>query len=90
MTEWQTARRLSRTAQKWRDLANRRCAHFIELQKSGRWKHYYDEAQFRLLMSEAVVLAEIWARIAPRSDDDLEPASEQAGPEENPRRRSAA
>jgi uncharacterized repeat protein (TIGR03809 family) len=91
MTEWQAARRLARTAQKWRDLVNRRCAHFIELHKTGRWKRYYGEAQFLLLMSEAVTLAEAWARIAPRPDDDHEAVSAEADPVENPpRRRSAA
>ena len=91
MTEWHAARRLARTAQKWRDLVNRRCAHFIELHKSGRWKHYYEEAQFLLLMSEAVVLAELWARIAPGPDDDDEaPAAAQTDPAENQRRHTAA
>ena len=69
MTEWQSARRLAQTAQKWRDLVNLRCAHFIELHKSGRWTHYYDEARFLALMREAVDLAERWAVIAPRPDD---------------------
>ena len=69
MTEWQSARRFAQTAQKWRDLVNRRCAHFIELHKSGRWTHYYDEARFLVLMREAVDLAERWAVIAPRPDD---------------------
>jgi hypothetical protein len=43
MAEWQIARQLGRAAQKWRDLANRRHEHFIELHKSGRWKRYYGE-----------------------------------------------
>lgn len=90
MTELQTARRLSRAAQKWRDLVDRRRNHFIELHKSGRWKHYFHEAQFLLLMSEAVVLAEAWARIAPRPEDDAEAAPGQADPAESPRRRTAA
>jgi hypothetical protein len=90
MTEWQAARRLAQTAQKWRDLINRRCAHFIELHKSGRWTHYYDETQFLLLMSEAVALAEIWSRIAPRPEDDDGTPSDQLDPAANPRRRTAA
>jgi hypothetical protein len=90
MTEWQAARRLAQTAQKWRDLINRRRAHFVELHKSGRWKHYYDEAQFLLLMSEAVALAETWSRIAPRPQDDNATPSDQADPVANPRRRTTA
>ena len=86
MTEWQAARRFAQTAQKWRDLVNRRCAHFIELHQTGRWTLYYDETQFLLLMREAVVLAESWALIAPRPDDDSAPAK----PEPVPRHRPAA
>jgi len=37
---------LDEVAQKWRALADRRCAHFFELYYSGRWKHYYSEGQF--------------------------------------------
>jgi hypothetical protein len=87
MTEWQTARRLARTAQKWRDLVDRRCEHFVELHKSGRWTHYYDKAQLLLLMSEAAVMAELWARIAPRPGDGHEvPATAEADPAEDARR----
>jgi uncharacterized repeat protein (TIGR03809 family) len=52
-------------ARQWRNLAERRRAHFVELQQSGRWKHYYTEEQFHAEMQEAVRLAETWARIAP-------------------------
>ena len=89
MTEPQAFRRFAQTAQKWRDLVDQRCAHFIELHKTGRWKHYYDEAQFLLLMREAVDLAETWSRIAPRPQDD-DRALAKADPVTSPRRRSAA
>ena len=91
MTEPQDARRFAQTAQKWRDLVERRCAHFIELHKTGHWKRHYDEAKFLLLMREAVALAETWSRIAPRlgeGSDDL--ASAETGPPANPLRRAAA
>ena len=90
MTETQAFRRFAQTAQKWRDLVDKRCAHFIELQKSGRWKHYYDEARFLLLMSEAMALAETWSGLAPRPQDDGGEVSPTAVPEANPRRRAAA
>ena len=90
MTEPQAFRRFAQTAQKWRDLVDQRCAHFIELHKTGRWKHYYDEAQFLLLMREAVDLAETWSRIAPRPQDDGDRALAKADPVTSPRRRSAA
>jgi hypothetical protein len=69
MTEPQAFSRFAQTALAWRDLIDQRCAHFIELHKSGRWKHYYDEATFLVLMREAVDLAEAWSRLAPRADE---------------------
>jgi uncharacterized repeat protein (TIGR03809 family) len=59
-------------ALKWRELAERRRAHFAELHKSGRWKHYYTERDFLDEMHVAVMLARRWAKIAPRPDE-LEP-----------------
>ncbi len=55
-------------ALKWRDLAERRRAHFVELHQSGRWKHYYTEDRFAFEMRQAVALAERWAKIAPRPE----------------------
>lgn len=52
-------------AQRWRDLAERRRSHFIELYQSGRWKHYYSEADFILRMREVVQAAEQWEKLAP-------------------------
>jgi len=51
-------------AQRWRDLAERRRSHFIELYQSGRWKHYYSEADFILRMREVVQAAEQWEKLA--------------------------
>jgi uncharacterized repeat protein (TIGR03809 family) len=64
MAERLPARALDQVAQKWRDLAERRRAHFLELYHSGRWKHYYTEKQFLSRMREAMRAAETWARIA--------------------------
>jgi hypothetical protein len=60
----QPARPYGELAQQWRELAERRRAHFIDLQQSGRWKHYYTEEQFLAEMQEAVRATETWARIA--------------------------
>jgi hypothetical protein len=90
MTEPQAFRRFAQTAQKCRDLVDERCAHFIELHRTGRWKHYYGEAQFLLLMGEAVDLAETWSRIAPRPQDDNAVTSAPADPVAPPGRRTAA
>lgn len=51
-------------AQRWRDLAERRRSHFVELYQSGRWKHYYSEADFILRMREVVQAAEQWEKLA--------------------------
>jgi uncharacterized repeat protein (TIGR03809 family) len=51
-------------AQRWRDLADRRRAYFIELYESGRWKFYYTEADFLLRMREVCEAAEQWEKLA--------------------------
>jgi uncharacterized repeat protein (TIGR03809 family) len=48
---------------KWRDLAEKRRTHFVDLYESGRWKHYYSESEFVALMREAVQLADDWTRL---------------------------
>ena len=59
---------MDKAALKWRELAERRRAHFADLHRSGRWKHYYTEHQFQFEMRQAVAIAERWARIAPRPE----------------------
>ena len=54
-----------RIALKWRNLAERRRDHHVELYQSGRWKHYYSEAEFLTEMRKAGALAERWIEIAP-------------------------
>ena len=56
--------RFDAIARKWHDLAERRLAYFIELYRSGRWKHYYTEEQFLARMREAIHAAETWAQLA--------------------------
>jgi len=63
------AHALDAVAQKWRDLAERRRAHFLELYASGRWKRYYSEEQFLYRMREAIRLAQRWAEIALPMDE---------------------
>ena len=62
---------MDQAALKWRDLAERRRAHFVDLYKSGRWKHYYTDEQFVVRMREAIAAANRWAEIAPRPEDRL-------------------
>jgi uncharacterized repeat protein (TIGR03809 family) len=62
---------LDEVAQKWRVLAERRCAYFLELHYSGRWKHYYSQEQFLDRLRGAVRLSERWAEIAPPPADEM-------------------
>jgi uncharacterized repeat protein (TIGR03809 family) len=60
---------MDNAARKWRVLAERRQAHFVELYESGRWKHYYSEQEFLAAMRQSIRAAERWAEIAPRAED---------------------
>jgi uncharacterized repeat protein (TIGR03809 family) len=60
MTDEQPLRRFNRTAEKWRDLAEKRRLYFEELHQSGRWKYYYTEAQFYQRLGKAAELVELW------------------------------
>jgi uncharacterized repeat protein (TIGR03809 family) len=72
---------LDAVSQKWRALAERRLAHFVDLCETGRWKHYYSEEDFLHRMREAITSSARWAEIAP-------PPS--AAAEEEVRHRAAA
>jgi uncharacterized repeat protein (TIGR03809 family) len=65
MSYWSSPHTLEVAARKWRALAERRCAHFVELYHSGRWKRYYSEEQLLLRWREAIRVSERWAEIAP-------------------------
>jgi uncharacterized repeat protein (TIGR03809 family) len=52
MAHWHSTPALDEVAQKWRALAERRRAHFVELYHTGRWKRYYSEERFLLKMRE--------------------------------------
>jgi uncharacterized repeat protein (TIGR03809 family) len=64
---------LDEVAHKWRALAERRRAHFVDLYHSGRWKHYYSEEQFLRRLREAIRLSERWAEIAPPAQEGAPP-----------------
>jgi hypothetical protein len=51
-------------ARKWLALAERRKAHFIDLCNSGRWKHYYLQADLRDEMRRIDLNCDQWARLA--------------------------
>jgi hypothetical protein len=60
MTDEQALCRFNKTAEKWRDLAEKRRLYFEELHQSGRWKYYYTEAVFYRRLGEAAELVELW------------------------------
>jgi uncharacterized repeat protein (TIGR03809 family) len=60
-----TARPYEKLSQKWRELAERRRAHFVELYRTGRWKHYYTEEEFVSRMRDVFHAADAWERLAP-------------------------
>jgi hypothetical protein len=65
-------------ALKWRNLAEQRRDHHVDLYKSGRWKHYYTEQEFLLEMRKADALAERWIQIAPQREERWPPQVEQS------------
>ena len=76
MSERDATDRLGTIAKRWRELAERRREHFMEIYESGRWKRYYGEADFVWRMREVVTSAERWATIAPEPTDKArEPAA---------------
>jgi uncharacterized repeat protein (TIGR03809 family) len=48
---------------RWRSLAERRRAHFVELYKSGWWNRYYTEEAFQAHMRELVRGVEAWTSV---------------------------
>ena len=91
MTEPPAFRRFASIAQKWRDLIERRCALFIELQRTGAWKYNYTEAEFLQVMRAAVAMAETWSRLEPWPEEVAgESAAEADSAAEPSRRRTAA
>jgi uncharacterized repeat protein (TIGR03809 family) len=59
------ARNWERIALKWRNIAEQRRDHHLDLYRSGRWKHYYSNDEFLIEMRQAVAIADRWAVIAP-------------------------
>ncbi|MGE3148938.1 MAG: TIGR03809 family protein [Pseudorhodoplanes sp.] len=64
MSDGQSHRRYDKLAQKWRDLAERRRDHIIELYQTGRWKHYYTEQELIACLREAIAALEVWDALA--------------------------
>ena len=69
------ARNWEYIALKWRNIAERRRNHYLDLYKSGRWKHYYTDDEFLIEMRQAVAISDRWAVIAPRPGEFEMPAA---------------
>jgi uncharacterized repeat protein (TIGR03809 family) len=61
-------------ARRWLALVERRQEHFIELCDTGRWRHYYTQAEFLDEMRKVLRVREQWASIAgvTLNDDDYD------------------
>jgi hypothetical protein len=70
-----SARPYEKLSQKWRELAERRRAHFVELYRTGRWKHYYTEDEFVSRMREVFHAADAWERLSPAISERVDRAS---------------
>ncbi len=68
---------LDAVSQKWRRLAERRLAHFIELFESGRWRYYFTEEDFLRRMRETIQACERWAIIAPPPVQESDTAADE-------------
>ncbi len=59
-------------ARRWLALVERRQQHFVELSATGRWRHYYTEAEFLDEMRKLMRVRDQWAMLAgvPAADWD--------------------
>ena len=55
------------SVRKWHSLAERRRRHFVELDRSERWKRYYTDEEFRAHMREVDANVEMWERVLHRT-----------------------
>ena len=67
-------------ARRWLALIERRHENFLDLCDTGRWRHYYTEAQFLDEMRKVLRIREQWATLAgvPLTDDDMPPDDDRA------------
>ncbi len=80
MAAGQSGVRFDKIAEKWHALALRRLAYIGELDRSGRWKWYYAEEQFKLHRRAAERAVALWAELAGRNSgngrsSDIQPAA---------------
>ena len=73
-TPMEAKARLDRITLQWCDLAERRLQYYTELYRSGRWRRYYTEERFVVVMNEVAKTVANWralaSRIAPAAADN--------------------
>jgi len=79
-------------ARRWLALIERRQENFLDLCDTGRWRHYYTEAQFLDEMRKILRIREQWAVLAgvALSDDERPPDHNRAPPPPPPQAGMAA
>jgi hypothetical protein len=80
MHDWETLRRFNKTAEKWRDLAEKRRLYFEDLHQSGRWKYYYTEALFYRRLGKSTELVELWRPVLKDQPAEPPPTPKTASP----------
>jgi hypothetical protein len=55
---------LDRAAARWRDLAVRRHGYYLDLLRSGRWRHYFTEEDFAARLREVIAVTSAFAGYA--------------------------
>lgn len=63
MTDHPAFQEFGKTAEQWRDLAERRREEYAELYRSGRWRRYYTEERFLARVRAISRVCERWADI---------------------------
>ena len=84
MTDRPAFREFGKTAEKWRDLAEKRHDYFRELHRSGRWRIYYNDQEFVAHLGDIARLCDCWAMIVAQMQ------ARKKAPEAEHERRSAA
>ena len=69
---------LDRATEKWRALALRRHAYYLELLESGRWRRYFDEAEFTARLRDVMTATRAWNGLAKDVGRPVEPETRSA------------
>src|SRR5215470_6382505 len=58
-------------AQRWQKLAERRREYFVELYRSGRWRRYFSDGDFRTLIREVIEGVDAWDSVVKQNSEKL-------------------